>query len=154
MLLLIRSVWHVAIPLHFHPAVSRGVFIPREMTFPSPRSIRTCGWVRSVSVLPHRTLQVLSVPCCRTYVIIILTAFTVDIDTGSSDLFLPNQSCASTCDGHNRYDPTASSTSVNLGQTFTLQYNGGSSVNGTVYADNVYMGGYEVLSSAFAPSHR
>lgn len=84
----------------------------------------------------------------------ILVAFTVDFDTGSADLVLPDQACDSTCDGHTRYDPTASSTSVDLGRTFQLVYGDGSNVNGTQYADNVYMGGNEVLPSAFTTSPR
>src|SRR5437764_913181 len=42
--------------------------------------------------------------------------FTVDIDTGSSDLFLPGVQCGSSCDGHKRYDPAQSSTSKDLGK--------------------------------------
>ncbi|KAH0826659.1 aspartic peptidase domain-containing protein [Lanmaoa asiatica] len=72
--------------------------------------------------------------------------FTVDFDTGSADLVLPDQACDSTCDGHTRYDPTASSSSVDLGKAFLLTYRDGSDVNGTQYADNVYMGGYEAVN--------
>ncbi|KAG9313385.1 aspartic peptidase domain-containing protein [Chiua virens] len=75
--------------------------------------------------------------------------FTVDFDTGSADLILPDKACDNTCDGHARYDPTASSTFVNLGKTFQMTYSGGSSVNGTQYADNVYMGGYEAVNQTF-----
>ena len=84
----------------------------------------------------------------------ILIAPTVDFDTGSSDLILPDQACDSSCDGHTLYDPTTSSTSVDLGRTFQLAYADGSNVNGTQYADNVYMGGYEVLPSALTMSRR
>ncbi|KAF9236682.1 acid protease [Melanogaster broomeanus] len=72
--------------------------------------------------------------------------FTVDFDTGSADLMLPAQSCDSTCDGHTRYDPTESSSSIDLAKTFTIAYGGGSSINGTQYADNVYMGTYEAVN--------
>ncbi|KAF8551648.1 acid protease [Imleria badia] len=72
--------------------------------------------------------------------------FTVDFDTGSADLFLPAKACDNTCNGHTRYDPTASSTSVDLGETFKLAYRDGSNVNGTQYADNVYMSGYEAVN--------
>ncbi|KIJ61660.1 hypothetical protein HYDPIDRAFT_30879 [Hydnomerulius pinastri MD-312] len=72
--------------------------------------------------------------------------FTVDFDTGSSDLVLPAQDCSDTCNGHTRYDPTQSSTSYDLGKTFTLGYGDGSNVNGTQYMDNVYMGGYEAVN--------
>ncbi|KAG6377408.1 acid protease [Boletus reticuloceps] len=72
--------------------------------------------------------------------------FTVDFDTGSADLVLPAQACDSTCDGHTRYDPTASSTSVDFGKPFKLAYRDGSEVNGTQYVDSVYMGGYEAAN--------
>ncbi|KIJ05078.1 hypothetical protein PAXINDRAFT_103915 [Paxillus involutus ATCC 200175] len=73
-------------------------------------------------------------------------SFTVDFDTGSSDLILPAQSCDSTCDGHTRYDPTQSSSSTNMSTTFSMAYGDGSNVAGTQYADNVYMGGYEAVN--------
>ncbi|KAF8837186.1 acid protease [Paxillus ammoniavirescens] len=72
--------------------------------------------------------------------------FTVDFDTGSSDLILPAQSCGSTCDGHTRYDPTQSSSSTNMSKTFSMAYGDGSNVGGAQYADNVYMGGYEAVN--------
>jgi len=84
----------------------------------------------------------------------ILVTFTVDFDTGSSDLILPAKACDNTCNGHTLYDPTSSSTSHGLDKTFQLVYADGSAVNGTQYADNVYMGGYEVLPSALTASRR
>lgn len=84
----------------------------------------------------------------------ILIAFIVDFDTGSADLVLPTPACGSSCDGHTRYNPTTSSSSVDLGKTFKLAYRDGSNVIGTQYADNVYVGGYEVLPSIFTPSRR
>lgn len=68
-------------------------------------------------------------------------------------MILPAQACNNSCDGHTRYDPTASSTAVDLGRTFEIKYSGGSDVNGTLYADNVFMGGYEVLPGRFPRSH-
>ena len=64
-------------------------------------------------------------------------SFTVDFDTGSSDLFLPASSCHSTCDGHKRYNPSSSSTSKDLKKSFTLAYGDGSTVSGTEYKDTV-----------------
>ncbi|KAH7886974.1 aspartic peptidase domain-containing protein [Phlebopus sp. FC_14] len=69
--------------------------------------------------------------------------FTVDFDTGSADLVLPGAVCDSTCNGHTRYDPTQSSSSVNINQTFSLSYGDGSNVQGEQYVDNVFVGGYE-----------
>ncbi|KAN0118079.1 acid protease [Russula decolorans] len=67
--------------------------------------------------------------------------FTVDFDTGSSDLFVPSKNCSSSCAGHKAYDPSASSTSRDLGQTFSLAYGDGSTVSGEEYSDNVIIAG-------------
>ncbi|KAI0299938.1 acid protease [Russula brevipes] len=67
--------------------------------------------------------------------------FTVDFDTGSSDLFVPSSSCGSTCDGHRKYDPSTSSTSKDLGKPFTLTYGDGSTVSGEQYTDVVHVAG-------------
>lgn len=68
--------------------------------------------------------------------------FTVSIDTGSADLFLPSTACKSSCDGHNRYDPSSSSTAVDLHKDFVLTYGEGE-VAGEQFADDVVIGGYE-----------
>ena len=70
--------------------------------------------------------------------------YTVDFDTGSSDLFLPSSACGSNCSGHNLYDPGASSTSQDLGQTFKIGFEDGSSVTGEQYTDDVQIAGLEV----------
>jgi len=67
--------------------------------------------------------------------------YTVDFDTGSSDLFLPGSTCDSTCSGHTLYNPSASSTSTDLGTTFTLSYGDGSTVSGEQYTDTVAVAG-------------
>ena len=52
--------------------------------------------------------------------------YTVDFDTGSADLFLPSPECVSdTCSGHKPYDTSSSSTSEDLGQTFSLGFGDG-----------------------------
>lgn len=68
--------------------------------------------------------------------------YTVDFDTGSSDLFLPGPNCTKNCDGHTVYDPSKSSTSTALsGATFELDYGDGSSVKGVQYTDAVTIAG-------------
>ncbi|EIW85947.1 Asp-domain-containing protein [Coniophora puteana RWD-64-598 SS2] len=67
--------------------------------------------------------------------------YTVDFDTGSSDLFLPGPSCGSTCSGHTKYDPSSSSTSKSTGKSFSLAYGDGSTVSGTQYTDTVSIAG-------------
>ncbi|EIW86538.1 peptidase A1, partial [Coniophora puteana RWD-64-598 SS2] len=72
------------------------------------------------------------------------TTFTVDFDTGSSDLFLPGPSCGSTCSGHSKYNPSSSSTAKSLGESFSLEYGDGSTVSGTQYTDTVSIAGLTV----------
>ncbi|VDB98852.1 unnamed protein product [Peniophora sp. CBMAI 1063] len=69
------------------------------------------------------------------------TDYTVDFDTGSSDLFLPGSDCGSTCSGHTLYDPSSSSTSEDVGKDFSLQYGDGSTVSGEQYTDTVTIAG-------------
>jgi cathepsin D len=67
--------------------------------------------------------------------------YTVDFDTGSSDLFLPGKNCKRTCNGHTRYNTSASCTSTDLRKTFLLQYGDGSSVRGEQFIDTVTIAG-------------
>ncbi|EIW83889.1 acid protease [Coniophora puteana RWD-64-598 SS2] len=67
--------------------------------------------------------------------------YTVDFDTGSSDLFLPGPDCDDTCSGHTVYDPSKSSDSQDVGQTFQLQYGDGSTVSGEQWTDTVTLAG-------------
>ncbi|KAH7919913.1 acid protease [Leucogyrophana mollusca] len=68
--------------------------------------------------------------------------FTVDFDTGSSDLFLPGPGCGELCGSFTVYYPNASSTSKLLGQSVGLIYGDQSSIIGTTYSDTVSIGGY------------
>lgn len=63
--------------------------------------------------------------------------FTVDFDTGSSDLFLPSTSCTANCKGHKLYNTSSSSTSKDRHQTFYLEYGDGSNVSGEQYTETV-----------------
>ncbi|KAH9019324.1 acid protease [Lactarius deliciosus] len=69
--------------------------------------------------------------------------YTVDFDTGSSDLFLPGSDCDSTCSGHTLYNPSSSSASSDVGKTFKLQYGDGSTVSGEQYTDTVTLAGFK-----------
>jgi cathepsin D len=75
----------------------------------------------------------------------------VDFDTGSSDLLLPALDCDSTCDGHKLYDPSASSTSSDVGKTFIFQYTDAAD-RGKQYADNVTLAG-SIVDSWYVFSH-
>ena len=70
--------------------------------------------------------------------------------SGFSDLFLPGTSCGSTCSGHTRYDPYASTTAQDLGQTFNITYGDGSSAAGEQFSDTVSISGLTVRSAFFA----
>ncbi|EIM89716.1 acid protease [Stereum hirsutum FP-91666 SS1] len=69
------------------------------------------------------------------------TIYTVDFDTGSSDLFLPGPDCGVSCKDHTAYNPSNSSTSAKVGQPFSLTYGDGSSVSGDQYTDTVTIAG-------------
>jgi len=86
--------------------------------------------------------------------------FTVAFDTGSSDLFVPSTSCAASgasCEGHKSYNPSASSTSLDLGSKFALtpKYGSNSSepddpdVNGELYTDVVSIAGLAATNQTF-----
>ncbi|KAG1805346.1 acid protease [Suillus subaureus] len=64
--------------------------------------------------------------------------FTVSIDTGSADLFLPSVDCNDSCNGHNRYDPSKSSTAVDLHKKFVLTFGEGEAKGQTLGAATVY----------------
>ena len=68
----------------------------------------------------------------------------MDFDTGSSDLVLPASNCDFTCSGHTLYDPSLSTTSVDVGRTFDLQFGDGSAIGGEQYTDTVSLAGYMV----------
>jgi cathepsin D len=88
--------------------------------------------------------------------------FAVDIDTGSSDLFIPSQSCDSTCSGDNIYNPSASHTSTDTGKSFNLTYGSGFAAV-EEFTDTITIAGLTVatqsigaathLSSGFQPSN-
>ncbi|KAI9442983.1 acid protease [Lactarius indigo] len=63
--------------------------------------------------------------------------FTVDFDTGSSDLFLPGADCGSSCSGHKIYNVSESSTAKDLNKKFELTYGDNSTVSGEQYTDTV-----------------
>ncbi|KAH7912655.1 aspartic peptidase domain-containing protein [Hygrophoropsis aurantiaca] len=84
----------------------------------------------------HRLAPLFSPISCK---LILLSG--VDFDTGSSDLFLPGPHCDSSCENHQIYDPSASSASSDLGQTFNLQYGDNSTVSGEQYSDQVTIAG-------------
>ncbi|EJD01639.1 acid protease [Fomitiporia mediterranea MF3/22] len=63
--------------------------------------------------------------------------FTVQFDTGSSDLFVPGTACTQNCEGHNIYNTSASSTAVDRNETFSILFGDQSTVSGEVFNDVV-----------------
>ncbi|KAF8595525.1 acid protease [Ceratobasidium sp. AG-I] len=77
--------------------------------------------------------------------------FRIDFDTGSSDLWVPSVSCASTaCNKHNKYDNSASSTSKPQNGTFSISYGDGSTASGPIYSDTVTIAGISVSGQTFS----
>ncbi|KAF9449879.1 acid protease [Macrolepiota fuliginosa MF-IS2] len=74
--------------------------------------------------------------------------FTVDFDTGSSDLFLPGPDCGATCQGHQVYNTAASTTAKDQGQKFSLAFGDGSTVQGEVFTDTVAIAGLTANNQA------
>ncbi|CDO76342.1 hypothetical protein BN946_scf185011.g6 [Trametes cinnabarina] len=70
------------------------------------------------------------------------TKYTVDFDTGSSDLFLPGPLCVRNCDQKAKYDPSKSTSSNDLHQPFTVSYGDGSTATGEQFSDNVEVAGF------------
>ncbi|KAK7060334.1 hypothetical protein VNI00_001099 [Paramarasmius palmivorus] len=76
------------------------------------------------------------------------TQFTVDFDTGSSDLFLPGANCRVNCEGHTIYDTSQSSTAEDEGKTFKLTFGDGSTSQGEVFHDTVTVAGLTATGQA------
>ena len=77
-------------------------------------------------------------------------AILMDIDTGSSDFWVFNTHLPSSQSaGHTPYDPTKSSTFQKLtGETFNINYGGGTGASGFVGTDSVNIGGAIVNAQA------
>jgi cathepsin D len=75
--------------------------------------------------------------------------FTVMFDTGSSNLWVPSKSCLSVpCWVHSTFDSAKSSTFVKNGETISIEYGSGS-CSGTLGADTVNLGGYDITEVTF-----
>jgi Eukaryotic aspartyl protease len=104
---------------------------------------------RSLSELPARHSLVIFISSSAVNEI---NYSTVQLDTGSSDFFIPGVNCDSTCDGHKRYDPSLSSTVKYVGGPVNLGYGGSaasSSASVKQYRDTVTFSGYTVCVVSF-----
>ncbi|KAJ7170083.1 aspartic peptidase domain-containing protein [Mycena filopes] len=61
-------------------------------------------------------------------------SFTIDFDTGSSDLWVPSAACSSSvCSSKSKFNANSSSTSAIQTGTFQIEYGDGSQVTGPIY---------------------
>lgn len=76
--------------------------------------------------------------------------FVLDFDTGSADTWVPSSTCTtSACLKHNRYDPSASSSSsLYTASKLNVQYGDGSTTSGLVYTDSVTVAGMTAQNQA------
>lgn len=73
---------------------------------------------------------------------------------GSSDLWVPSTNCTSSlCDGKDKYDASASSTSVEQDGSFAISYADKSAVAGSIWTETVSVGGITVQNQYFSPVH-
>jgi len=75
--------------------------------------------------------------------------FIIDFDTGSSDLWVPSESCNG-CEAQDSYIASDSSTSQEQSGTFEIEYGDGSEASGPIYTDNVNVAGVAVTSQTLS----
>ncbi|KAG1805336.1 aspartic peptidase domain-containing protein [Suillus subaureus] len=77
-------------------------------------------------------------------------SFTVQIDTGSADLFLCSVRSGLSCAGHREYNATSSATSLDLNTSFVVKYGNRTEVSGDEYTDVVELAGYKAINQTLA----
>jgi len=109
-------------------------------------------WYGPITVgTPHQTFTGSPIISCSAAVELI-PLYTVQIDTGSTDFFVPDVSCGESCQGHNLYDPSQSSTVQHVGKPVNLTYAGGAWASVEQYTDAVTLAGYTVSGNIACPA--
>lgn len=75
--------------------------------------------------------------------------FTIDFDTGSSDLWVPSSSCSG-CKASSSYKASSSSSSKKKSGTFQIEYGDGSEASGPIYADTVSVAAVKVTGQTLS----
>ncbi|KAL0576262.1 hypothetical protein V5O48_005706 [Marasmius crinis-equi] len=76
-------------------------------------------------------------------------AVSLQVDTGSGDLWIASSSCSSCNSAARKYDPNSSQSAQSSNVAFTINYLRGKA-SGTIYWDTVNVGGYNVENQALA----
>ncbi|KAG0313085.1 hypothetical protein BGZ99_009089 [Dissophora globulifera] len=83
--------------------------------------------------------------------------FKLDMDTGSSDLWIPSMKCDNDntkCERHARFDPSKSSTAVELNAPWKIEYGDGSRVSGRLAIDRLEFSEITIENQLFGMADR
>ncbi|KAI0314883.1 acid protease [Amylostereum chailletii] len=72
--------------------------------------------------------------------------FSIDFDTGSSDIVVPAAECTDVCKDAQRYNISTSSSGKDLGRNFTLKYGDGSQTSGKQIGETVTVAGLQATN--------
>ncbi|KAF9571645.1 hypothetical protein EC968_000313 [Mortierella alpina] len=83
--------------------------------------------------------------------------FKLDMDTGSSDLWIPSKKCGEhnpKCNRHARFDPSLSTTAIELTSTWKIGYGDGSTVSGHLAVDRLEFSEITIENQLFGMADR
>ncbi|KAF9277211.1 1,3-beta-glucanosyltransferase [Mortierella alpina] len=83
--------------------------------------------------------------------------FKLDMDTGSSDLWIPSKKCGELnpkCNRHARFDPSLSSTATELKTVWKIDYGDGSTVSGHLAVDRLEFSDITIENQLFGMADR
>ena len=83
--------------------------------------------------------------------------FKLDMDTGSSDLWIPSKKCGEhnpKCNRHARFDPSLSTTATELKTVWKIAYGDGSTVSGRLAVDRLQFSEITIENQLFGMADR